>query len=168
MTGTSPSGWPDDWERRKKGEGCLLCAALTGAPFGSMELVGRGHWTAVYTDRRAVPGYCTVVWAGGHAVEPTELPAEAANGYWQEVLAAARAAEVAFQPVKLNFLTLGNNTPHLHTLVLPRYADDPAPGQTMPMDRLFSFQRDQEEAGAMIDRLRSFLDRELEAAVGQA
>jgi diadenosine tetraphosphate (Ap4A) HIT family hydrolase len=33
-----------------------------------------------------------------------------------------------FDPVKLNYLTLGNTVPHLHTHVVPRYRDDPAPG----------------------------------------
>jgi diadenosine tetraphosphate (Ap4A) HIT family hydrolase len=30
--------------------------------------------------------------------------------------------------VKMNYETLGNSPPHLHTHVMPRYADDPKPG----------------------------------------
>ena len=37
------------------------------------------------------------------------------------------------KPVNLNYMTLGNTVPHLHTPVLPRYQDDPAPGRA---DRL--------------------------------
>jgi diadenosine tetraphosphate (Ap4A) HIT family hydrolase len=36
--------------------------------------------------------------------------------------------EAEFQPMKMNLLTLGNWVPHLHTHVVPRYVDDPAPG----------------------------------------
>ena len=45
------------------------------------------------------------------------------------------------QPVKLNYNLLGNSMPHLHTHVLPRYADDPRPGWPFPFpehDRLRS------------------------------
>jgi diadenosine tetraphosphate (Ap4A) HIT family hydrolase len=40
--------------------------------------------------------------------------------------------------VKLNFLTLGNSVPHLHTHVLPRYRNDPAPGGPIAWDAIFS------------------------------
>ena len=33
-----------------------------------------------------------------------------------------------FQPVKVNYLLLGNLVPHSHTHVVPRYVDDPAAG----------------------------------------
>jgi diadenosine tetraphosphate (Ap4A) HIT family hydrolase len=34
--------------------------------------------------------------------------------------------------VKLNYDVLGNSLPHLHTHVVPRYADDPRPGWPFP------------------------------------
>ena len=37
-----------------------------------------------------------------------------------------------FEPVKVNYETLGNALPHLHTHVMPRYADDPKPGWPFP------------------------------------
>ena len=39
-----------------------------------------------------------------------------------------QAIDAAFQPMKINLMTLGNWSPHLHTHVVPRYVDDPAPG----------------------------------------
>jgi diadenosine tetraphosphate (Ap4A) HIT family hydrolase len=33
---------------------------------------------------------------------------------------------------KMNYDLLGNSLPHLHTHVLPRYADDPKPGWPFP------------------------------------
>jgi diadenosine tetraphosphate (Ap4A) HIT family hydrolase len=35
--------------------------------------------------------------------------------------------ETHFEPVKLNLWTAGNGLPHLHTHVIPRFLDDPAP-----------------------------------------
>ena len=34
--------------------------------------------------------------------------------------------------MKLNYDVLGNSLPHLHTHVIPRYADDPRPGWPFP------------------------------------
>jgi diadenosine tetraphosphate (Ap4A) HIT family hydrolase len=34
--------------------------------------------------------------------------------------------------VKLNYDLLGNSLPHLHTHLVPRYADDPRPGWPFP------------------------------------
>ncbi len=47
-----------------------------------------------------------------------------------------REGERYLRPVKLNYLTLGNALPHLHTHIVPRYADDPVPGRPFPFDFL--------------------------------
>ena len=77
-------------------------------------------------------GYSVVIWRGRHVAEPTELSAEEAAQYWLELLEAGRRIEQALQPVKLNYDILGNSLPHLHTHVIPRYADDPKPGWPFP------------------------------------
>ncbi|MBG0567906.1 hypothetical protein [Actinoplanes aureus] len=33
----------------------------------------------------------------------------------------------------MNYETLGNTVPHLHTHLLPRFAQDPAPGRPFPL-----------------------------------
>ena len=39
-----------------------------------------------------------------------------------------RAVETCFEPAKMNYLTLGNNAPHLHTHIVPRHwTGDPDP-----------------------------------------
>jgi diadenosine tetraphosphate (Ap4A) HIT family hydrolase len=77
-------------------------------------------------------GLSVVVWRGRHVAEPTELSDAEAGAYGREVLQVGRAIEAAFQPVKLNYNLLGNTMPHLHTHVVPRYADDPRPGWPFP------------------------------------
>jgi len=44
----------------------------------------------------------------------------------------ARVLESQLQPVKMNYDLLGNSLPHLHTHLVPRYADDPRPGWPFP------------------------------------
>lgn len=77
-------------------------------------------------------GYVVVVWRGRHVAEPTELSDEEAAAYWLEVVRVGRAIERHLAPVKLNYDLLGNSVPHLHTHVVPRYADDPRPGWPFP------------------------------------
>jgi diadenosine tetraphosphate (Ap4A) HIT family hydrolase len=64
--------------------------------------------------------------------EPTQLAPEQATAYWLEVLKVGRALEEYLQPVKMNYELLGNAGPHLHTHLVPRYADDPRPGWPFP------------------------------------
>ena len=35
--------------------------------------------------------------------------------------------------MKLNYETLGNSLPHLHTHLVPRFREDPAPGRPFPL-----------------------------------
>ena len=77
-------------------------------------------------------GLSIVVWRGRHVVEPTELSDEEAAAYGREVLAVGRALETTFSAVKMNYNLLGNWVPHLHTHIVPRYADDPRPGWPFP------------------------------------
>ena len=92
-----------------------------------------GDAADAYLQRADVQrGYTVVVWRGRHVAEPTELTDEEAARYWLEVMSAGRALEQHFEPVKLNYDTLGNELPHLHTHIVPRYADDPRPGWPFP------------------------------------
>ena len=92
-----------------------------------------GEVSDAYLQRAAIQrGYTVVVWRGRHVAEPTELADEEAARYWLEVLQAGRAIETVLEPVKVNYEVLGNSLPHLHTHVMPRYADDPHPGWPFP------------------------------------
>ena len=131
--------WPDDWEARKAGHDCPLCATVGQGDDDHTITVIELRFTEVRLERRSrLPGYCIAVWRHGHIAEPTELDPGAAAGYWLDVLAVARAIEDQYRPVKLNLLTLGNWVPHLHTHVVPRYHDDPAPGGPIPWDAIFT------------------------------
>jgi diadenosine tetraphosphate (Ap4A) HIT family hydrolase len=94
-----------------------------------------GEWSHGYLGRWPVrPGYCYVIWKGRHVAEPTELSAEETCGFWQEVAAVASAVERRYEPMKMNWLSLGNGVPHLHVHLVPRYADDAHPGGPLEQD----------------------------------
>ena len=125
--------WPQSFYELKRGVGCPMCAR--GRPdeteFGTR--IFAGEVTDAYLQRRNVQrGYTVIVWRGRHVVEPTELSADEAAQYWHEVLEVGRRIERQFEPVKLNYETLGNSMPHLHTHLMPRYALDPRPEWPFP------------------------------------
>jgi diadenosine tetraphosphate (Ap4A) HIT family hydrolase len=92
-----------------------------------------GEVSDAYLQRRNIQrGYSVIIWRGRHVAEPTDLSEDEAAQYWWEVLEAGRRIEQRLQPVKLNYNILGNELPHLHTHVVPRYADDPKPGWPFP------------------------------------
>lgn len=69
-------------------------------------------------------GYCIVV-AKQHERELNALPSEIRHSYFDEMCLVAKAIEQVFQPLKLNYELLGNQVPHLHWHLFPRYQHDP-------------------------------------------
>jgi diadenosine tetraphosphate (Ap4A) HIT family hydrolase len=125
--------WPRSFYELRRGEGCPMCAE--GRPdetkYGARILAG--EFSDAYLQRADIQrGYTIVIWRGRHVAEPTELSADEASQYWHEVLEVGRRLEQRLEPVKLNYDLLGNSLPHLHTHVIPRYAEDPRPGWPFP------------------------------------
>jgi diadenosine tetraphosphate (Ap4A) HIT family hydrolase len=133
-TKTDRPSWPVDWAQRVAGTACTMCR--TDRPeeddFGIR--IRTGSVTESTLQRLDIqPGYTLVIWTGPHIVEPTELTDDKAATYWADVATTARALSSYYQPLKMNYLTLGNTTPHLHTHLIPRFTDDPAPGEPFPL-----------------------------------
>ena len=131
--------WPEDWADRMAGRRCPLCDALGTGDNDFSVAVFTGDVAEVRLERRTrLPGYCIVVWRLGHVAEPDDLDPGQASRYWAEVTAAGRAVRALFNPVKMNYMTLGNTVPHLHSHVVPRYRDDPAPAGPIAWQDIFS------------------------------
>jgi diadenosine tetraphosphate (Ap4A) HIT family hydrolase len=121
------------------GQDCPMCGAQDKGDNAFSVWVFTGDVAEVRLERRSrLPGYCTVTWRHGHVAEPTDLDPGQASQYWAEVLQAGRAVRALFNPVKMNYMTLGNTVPHLHTHVLPRYHGDPAPAGPVPWPEIAS------------------------------
>ena len=122
------SEWPRNWPELIRGIGCEMCQA--GRPDADRYgiRIYEGNYSDAYLQRADVQrGYTLVIWRGRHVNEPTELDEAEAAGYWAEVLAVARALIAMYEPLKMNYETLGNSLPHLHTHLVPRYTADPRP-----------------------------------------
>jgi diadenosine tetraphosphate (Ap4A) HIT family hydrolase len=125
--------WSKEFYAWKAGQDCPSCAE--GRPDATRSGVRyfAGDRCDAYLVRADIQrGLTVAVFRGRHVVEPTELTDAEAASYGQEVLRVARAIEVVFAPIKLNYNVLGNAVPHLHTHIVPRYADDPRPGWPFP------------------------------------
>jgi diadenosine tetraphosphate (Ap4A) HIT family hydrolase len=126
--------WPPNWADLIRGVGCEMCQ--NGRPEADQYgvRIHEGRYTDAYLQRADVQrGYTLVIWRGRHVTEPTELDEAEAAGYGAEVLKVARAMIAVYRPLKMNYQTLGNSLPHLHTHLLPRFTVDPNPGQPFPL-----------------------------------
>jgi diadenosine tetraphosphate (Ap4A) HIT family hydrolase len=97
---------------------CRLCAATDAEPVYRDDLL-----RVVPVNDADLPGYLRVI-VNAHVKEMTDLsPADRAR-----VMAAVYAAETAqrtvLAPAKINLASFGNQVPHLHWHVIPRFADD--------------------------------------------
>ena len=156
---TSPAmEWPQLFYDRRRGDDCPFCedGRPDETPFGTR--IFTGEVSDAYLQRAAIQrGYTLVVWRGRHVAEPTQLSESEAAQYWSELLRVARVLERHLEPVKMNYNVLGNEVPHLHTHVLPRYADDPRPGWPFPFPEESPGQLPEAEFRADADALRALL-----------
>jgi diadenosine tetraphosphate (Ap4A) HIT family hydrolase len=69
------------------------------------------------------PGYLRVI-LKRHVREMTDLAADEAQALFRVVLACEKVLRAALAPDKVNLASLGNQAPHLHWHVVPRFLDD--------------------------------------------
>ena len=69
------------------------------------------------------PAFCRVILAR-HVREMTDLAAPERERLMRAVFACEQALREVVQPHKVNLASLGNQMPHLHWHVIPRFADD--------------------------------------------
>ena len=128
-----PVEWPEQFYAWRAGDGCPGVRGGPARRHGAGVRFFAGEVCDAYLVRADIQrGLSIVVWRGRHVSEPTELTAAEAAAYGSEVLRVGRALETVLRPVKLNYDLLGNTVPHLHTHIVPRYADDPRPGWPFP------------------------------------
>jgi hypothetical protein len=79
--------WAADWERRRAGDGCVMCAE--GRP--EVDAVGNvryfaGSCTDAYLQCEAPTlGYSTVRWRGRHLADINEMTGDELAAFWAEV-----------------------------------------------------------------------------------
>ncbi|MCG5501628.1 HIT family protein [Ectothiorhodospira lacustris] len=69
------------------------------------------------------PGFCRVIWHD-HVAEMSDLVPLEQQHLMGVVLATERALRALMKPEKINLASLGNQVPHLHWHVIPRFRED--------------------------------------------
>ena len=108
---------------------CLFCREDGGAVLWRDD-----ECRVVLADEPDYPGLCRVILAR-HVREMTDLDAAAREHLMRVVFAVESALREALAPEKINLASLGNQVPHVHWHVIPRYRDDrhfPAPIWSRP------------------------------------
>lgn len=105
---------------------CPFCRKLSNLnSLPSEELIWQfRHSVALLGPWQYYHGYSILV-ARTHATELNQLPDHERVAYFNEMCLLAKAIEEAFHPRKLNYELLGNQVPHLHWHLFPRYDHDP-------------------------------------------
>jgi len=97
---------------------CELC---TGP--GGHVIHDDGRLRIVRVDEPQYPGFVRVIW-NAHVRELTDLAADDRAHLMDAVFAVERVQRAVMQPCKINVASLGNQTPHLHWHLIPRFPDD--------------------------------------------
>lgn len=77
----------------------------------------------ILVDDPDYAGYCRVIWQT-HVREMTDLAPADQQHLFAVVLAVEAQLRELMQPAKINLAALGNQVPHLHWHVIPRFSDD--------------------------------------------
>ncbi len=111
---------------------CPLCESAGGdRVFTDLRL------RVVLPDEPDHPGFTRVIWRA-HVAEMTDLGAADRARLFDAVLRVEQVMRDVLAPDKINLASLGNQVPHLHWHVIPRWRDDrhfPAPVWAPPAAR---------------------------------
>lgn len=152
--------WPADFRTKKAGIGCPQCeqGRVDETEHGVRYFVG--EIADGYLQKSGpTAGYSVVVCRGRHAGAPQEMTGGEHAAFWSEVGAVARAIEDVYSPIHLNFQILGNQDPHVHVHIVPRYDPDPAPSMPLPAEAWSASRRlAPDELARQLDQLRAAVD----------
>jgi diadenosine tetraphosphate (Ap4A) HIT family hydrolase len=108
------------------GRACGICSIIervrTGSSLDWIAELPRS-WL-ILGDAQFYRGYCILL-AKHHVTELHAMPRGEAHELLDEMLAVGRTLAEVLKPLKLNYECLGNQEPHVHWHIFPRYKDDP-------------------------------------------
>ena len=105
---------------------CGICSIIEGIRAGTFV-----DWVAelprswlTLGDAQFYRGYCVLL-AKRHVTELHAMPRGEVHELLDEILAVGRTLAEVLKPLKLNYECLGNQEPHVHWHIFPRYRNDP-------------------------------------------
>ncbi len=117
----------------------------------------------VLADEPDYPGFCRVIW-NAHVAEFSDLSPAGRDRLMTVVYEVEQAVRRVMRPVKVNLASLGNQVPHVHWHVIPRFSNDAhfplpvwAPRQRTVSEAMLASRRAQ--ATLLRDAVRSGIER---------
>jgi len=101
---------------------CSIIERIRGGAFPDWVAELPRSWLTL-GDAQFYRGYCVLL-AKRHATELHAMPRGEAHEMLDEILAVGRTLAEVLKPLKLNYECLGNQEPHVHWHIFPRYLDD--------------------------------------------
>lgn len=82
------------------------------------------EYRVIAVSEPGYPGYCRVIW-NRHVQEMSQLASAERHRLMDAICAVEAVLLSLLQPITLNLASLGNQVPHLHWHIIPRFTDDP-------------------------------------------
>ncbi|MEN9580936.1 MAG: hypothetical protein RJA70_3945 [Pseudomonadota bacterium] len=134
---------------------CPLCE-----PVAETLLWSDPRCRVISADDAMYPGFCRVIWRE-HIREMTELREQDQTHLMRLTFAVEKTLRSLLQPEKINLASFGNQVPHLHWHVIPRFTDD----AHFPDAVWASARRPGVSHAVALDALRAALETTLGASV---
>jgi len=116
---------PSDWSRRLAADDCRYCPPRLRMHHSYLDVARLSRSTLYLNRDQRFRGYSLLIYDGGHATALEALPTADYAAFMDDLRRAAAALRAVLRPDHLNYECLGNQTPHLHWHLVPRYLDDP-------------------------------------------
>jgi diadenosine tetraphosphate (Ap4A) HIT family hydrolase len=146
------------WDTLAAGQDCPFCLPRT-EPNGFWDSVAKLDVSTLCLLRnQAYRGHCILIYDPKHVSAPDQL----SQSEWTDFAADAHKSMVALRaacaPAHLNAECLGNQMPHLHWQLIPRYKDDPrwlGPIWTNTTEELHRCELPEPERAELIEDIRA-------------
>lgn len=154
------AGQAPEWDELAAGNGCF---------FDQPRPTSTPYWDAVATldvstlcllRNQAYRGHCILIYDPRHAVRPDQLSRDEWLAFSADTHRATSAIMNVCKPDHINVECMGNQVPHLHWQIIPRYKDDPrwgAPAWTSTREAFQQRGLPQSDRAGLIDSLRGSL-----------
>ena len=147
----------DRWNELKTGIACPFCSSR---PDGWSTIAMLAVSTLYLRKTQTYRGYAILVFDPRHATRLSELTDEERKAFWLDVCRSQSAIERVTKPDHMNIATLGNQVPHLHWHIIPRYMNDSrwgGPIWTTAQEEMEVVRLPDEEHSSLVEAIRAEL-----------
>lgn len=151
-----------NWFQLAAGEDCSFDSPRLDPNDGWDVVAKLGVSTMCLLRNQAYRGHSILIYDLRHAARPDELSRLEWGSYSEDLHTAVRALMEVCRPDHINVESLGNQMPHLHWHVIPRYRTDPRWGQavwTTTAEEMHQRELPEAERSRLILDLREWLAR---------